>query len=80
MADDGRCGQTFDQLCVPGSDPPEGWAALDLLRPWLQVRVPVVLMLARDAGILRAEVWEAAREVEGMAWSSLYDGWYDSSS
>lgn len=38
VADDGRCRNTFDQLCVPGSDPAEGWAALDLPRPWLEVR------------------------------------------
>lgn len=37
VADNGRCGNTFDQLCVPGSDPPERWAALDLPRPWLEV-------------------------------------------
>lgn len=81
VADDGRCGATFDQLCVHGSDPPEGWAALDLPRPWLEVRVPVVLMLAEDAERLVREAVEAAEEAEKtMAWSSLYDGWLGSSS
>lgn len=80
IADDGQCGKGFNQLCVYGSDPPEGWAALDLPRPWLEVRIPVVLMLAEDAGWLRAEAGQAAEEAEAMAWSSLYDGWYSSSS
>lgn len=80
VADDGRCGSTFNQLCVYGSDPPEGWASLDLLRPWLEVHVPVVLMLQEDAARLMAEAGEAAEEVETMAWSSLYDGWHSSSS
>lgn len=79
VADDGRCGHTFDQLCVPGSDPPEGWAALDLPRPWLEVRIPVVLMLAKDAEKLAAEAGVAAEEAGAMAWSSLYDGWMGSS-
>ncbi|CAM9100452.1 unnamed protein product [Pylaiella littoralis] len=78
VADDGRCGNSFGQLCVHGSDPPEGWAALDMPRPWLQVRVPVVLMLREDAERLAVAAGAAAEEVEAMAWSSLYDGWLDS--
>lgn len=78
IADDGQCGNTFDQLCMHGSSPPKGWAALDLPRPWLEVRVPVVLMLATDAERLARQAGEAAEEVEAMAWSSLYDGWFDS--
>lgn len=78
VADDGRCGNSFGQLCVHGSDPPEGWAALDMPRPWLEVRVPVVLMLREDAERLTAAAGAAAEEAESMAWSSLYDGWLDS--
>lgn len=74
VSDDGRCGNTFDQLCVYGSDPPEGWAALDLTRPWLEVRVPVVLMLTEDAAMLITEIGAVAEETEALAWSSLYDG------
>lgn len=66
-------------MCVYGSDPPEGWAALDLPRPWLEVRVPVVLMLLEDAERLTWDAVKAAEEVEVMAWSSLYDEWYGSS-
>eukprot|EP00752_Nemacystus_decipiens_P004507 g4115.t1 len=78
VADDGRCGNNFGQLCVHGSDPPVGWAALDMPRPWLEVRVPVVLMLQEDADRLTAAAGAVAEEVESMAWSSLYDGWFDS--
>lgn len=78
VADDGRCGNSFGQLCVHGSDPPEGWAALDMPRPWLQVRVPVVLMLREDAERLMTAAGVVAEEAESMAWSSLYDGWLDS--
>ncbi len=80
VADDGRCGNSFGQLCVHGSDPPAGWAALDMPRPWREVRVPVVLMLHKDAEKLTAAAEAAAAEVESMAWSSLYDGWADSMS
>lgn len=78
VADDGRCGGKFGQLCVHGSDPPEGWAALDMPRPWLGVRVPVVLMLREDAEMLTAAAGAVEEEVQSMAWSSLYDGWLDS--
>lgn len=78
VADDGRCGNSFGQLCVHGSDPPGGWAALDMPRPWLEVRVPVVLMLKEDADRLTAAAGAVAEEAESMAWSSLYDGWLDS--
>lgn len=80
VADDGRCGNSFGQLCVHGSDPPVGWAALDMPRPWLEVRVPVVLMLQEDADRLTAAAGAVAEEAESMAWSSLYDGWLDSMS
>lgn len=79
IADDGRCGGSFDQLCVYGSNPPDGWAALDLPRLWLEVRVPVVLMLKADASWLMAEARVTEQEAEAFAWSSLYDGWTDSS-
>ena len=75
VADDGRCSGTFDQLCVHGSDPPEGWAAHDQPRLWNHVLVPVVLILQEDAERLMEEVGVAAAEAESMAWSSLYDGW-----
>ncbi|CAN0058790.1 unnamed protein product, partial [Ectocarpus sp. 13 AM-2016] len=69
VADDGRCGSSFGQLCVYGSDPPEGWAALDMPRPWLDVRVPVVLMLREDAERLTAAAGAAAAHAESKAWT-----------
>ena len=77
--DDGRCEGSFDQFCVYGSIPPDGWAALDLPRPWLEVRIPVVLMLEKEASRLMADARAAEKEAEAFAWSSLYDGWMESS-
>lgn len=50
VADDGGCG-ALDQYCVPGAERSrnEGWARLDLPRPWAGVRIPVVLILNTTA-------------------------------
>ena len=50
VADDGDC-DGLDQYCVPGGDRArgEGFARLDLPRPWLDVHIPVLLVLADDA-------------------------------
>ncbi|CAN0448595.1 unnamed protein product, partial [Laminaria digitata] len=60
VVDDGRCSGTFDQLCVHGSDPPEGWAAHDQPRLWNEVLVPVVLVFREDAERLMEEAGLAA--------------------
>jgi len=50
VVDGGVCTQ-LDQYCVPGAMRAhnEGFAKLDLARPWLQIHIPVVLILASDA-------------------------------
>ena len=50
VADDGDC-DGLDQYCVPGGDRArgEGFARLDLPRPWLDLHIPVLLVLADDA-------------------------------
>ncbi|CAN0349044.1 unnamed protein product, partial [Discosporangium mesarthrocarpum] len=75
VADDGRCGDKFGQLCVHGSTPPPegGWAELDLPLPWEEVRVPVVLMLARAAEEVRGSIKEAGEAVKTLQWTSLHD-------
>ncbi|CAN0045858.1 unnamed protein product, partial [Choristocarpus tenellus] len=75
VADNGQCGDQFGQLCVYGSAPPPlgYWAALDLPRPWLEVRVPVVLMLERDVARVREEARRARDATTPLTSSSLYD-------
>ena len=53
IADDGAC-TDLDQYCLPGADKArgEGWARLDLPRPWLDVHIPVLLILAGDAATI----------------------------
>ncbi|GMI38763.1 hypothetical protein TeGR_g1306 [Tetraparma gracilis] len=45
----GLCG-TFDQYCVLGADKGRGelWGEVDLAKPWLDLRVPVVLVRGDD--------------------------------
>lgn len=63
-------------MCMHGSDPPQGWAALDLPRPWIKVRVPVVLMREADAAWLKEEAMMATEEVKAVSSSSMYEGWF----
>ena len=52
----GRCNGHFDQYCVLGADKTRGefWAQVDLPRPWLDLRIPTVLV--------QKEEWEATRD------------------
>ena len=50
VTDMGNC-TAFDQFCSPGADKSrgEGFARLDLARPWERIKIPVVMMLRDDA-------------------------------
>jgi hypothetical protein len=50
IVDDGSCFE-FDQLCVPGADKRRGeyFAAQDLSRQWLQIRIPVVMGMHNES-------------------------------
>ena len=54
ITDDGRCGSSYDQLCVPGADKSrgEGFAMTDDATLWKEVRIPVVLLHATEASVL----------------------------
>uniref|UniRef100_A0A7S3JZQ1 Fibronectin type-III domain-containing protein n=1 Tax=Aureoumbra lagunensis TaxID=44058 RepID=A0A7S3JZQ1_9STRA len=51
IADDGRCGDSLDQYCVPGAERArgEGFAALDNPKQWSSIHIPIVLILKKDA-------------------------------
>ncbi|KAJ8601826.1 hypothetical protein CTAYLR_009057 [Chrysophaeum taylorii] len=51
VADDGQCEDKLDQYCVPGADRSRGekFAATDNPKAWDGLRIPVALILHRDA-------------------------------
>jgi hypothetical protein len=46
--DQGRCDKGFSQRCVPGSDPPEGWASEDHAGKWSKARIPHLIISRSD--------------------------------
>lgn len=57
LVDGGKC-TTFDQKCMPGADKSRGeyFAQYDKASYWIDLRIPVILVLLKDANSLAAKL------------------------